>query len=1119
MIILLLALSLVWLFACGDVEDPQCNDHVFSNDCDPDCNTEGCDYTREIEHVFSHGCDTECNTEGCGFTREVAHNFDNSCDTVCNTEGCGFTREAMHSYDHACDAECNVCAAARDISHVFSDVCDKECNTEGCGFERAVSHVFSHACDGVCNTEGCGFARDVSHVFSYDCDTECNTEGCGYTRVASHSFTNDCDTECDLGCGFVREVSHTYSHDCDTTCDTEGCGFTREVAHIYSFVCDALCDNPRCNQTRPVSHVFSFECDEECDTEGCTYKRAVTHTFDGEDDFECNVPGCGYIKDTGVALVIDGEPRFQIVLGDVGEAVRAKANELKAHLLSRGISVFVTDEGTAPKSCEILVGLVSDRGEKYAYDAHALGHEGYTVTAIDEKIVIAGGSDEASIRALELFISEFVGEGDEIENLFIEHERWVTVETENYPLEHISIRGTDLSEYNIASDLDEAELFRELLYIKSGYWLDIVPFAKAGQLSVIIRETEEAGELGFSAYVNGTRLMLDCINPELIHLAFDSFFDYVEGMGKTLAINASFTYERDVRYVYYSDFGVTGDGITDDYAAIRRAHEFANQYKLPVKGDKNATYRIVSTKTQSGSYSAIPIKTDTDWCGAKFIIDDTNVGWSPNLTGNTHEYNTNIFNVTNDYSNKTVYPSSNAYLKAINEAGGITFDTEKIDLGLGYAAMITVYDDSHKCYIRYGGNANTGAAKHELIVIDAEGNIDPSTPLLFEYSNISRIIVHRIDTEPITVENATFESLASRVNLFEYTNYYSARGINITRPNTTVRNLDHIITGEIPKNTVVDRESNIVPGYTYNTSKGKVVNNATGEYVTDGSLLPFIGHAFNGFINVHTTHNVYVEDVLFQGRTYYLQGTYDIIVTNANAVTFKSCRQSNFFTQKSGYNVPNSGGSPAWGVSGSNYCKNFVFDNCQLTRYDAHCGVVNGKIINSSVADITLIGGGEMLIENSTVYRGSGSVITLRADYGATFRGVVKLKNVSVIDCYENGNIGSIFNVQSANHWFGYTTYFPSVEIDNLYIRNAKSEIALVNALKSGSGTYSYRGVLDPKIHIKDAICADGKKNVNPYVPPEYVSIKNMEDADFVITVANVPFFDSTELSGTYLKK
>lgn len=71
--------------------------------------------------------------------------------------------------------------------------------------------------------------------------------------------------------------------------------------------------------------------------------------------------------------------------------------------------------------------------------------------------------------------------------------------------------------------------------------------------------------------------------------------------------------------VTYGQFGAMGDGITDDFDAIIAAHDYANQYNMPVKADKGARYYL------SGRKKTITVRTSTDFGDAEFIIDDTNV--------------------------------------------------------------------------------------------------------------------------------------------------------------------------------------------------------------------------------------------------------------------------------------------------------------------------------------------------------------------------------------------------------------------------------------------------------------------------------------------------------------
>ena len=72
--------------------------------------------------------------------------------------------------------------------------------------------------------------------------------------------------------------------------------------------------------------------------------------------------------------------------------------------------------------------------------------------------------------------------------------------------------------------------------------------------------------------------------------------------------------------VKYSDFGAVGDGVANDFAAIKAAHEYANEKKLPVEGQPGRTYRLGDNGAAS-----IVIKTDTLWVGCAFILDDSEI--------------------------------------------------------------------------------------------------------------------------------------------------------------------------------------------------------------------------------------------------------------------------------------------------------------------------------------------------------------------------------------------------------------------------------------------------------------------------------------------------------------
>ena len=529
-------------------------------------------------------------------------------------------------------------------------------------------------------------------------------------------------------------------------------------------------------------------------------------------------------------------------------------------------------------------------------------------------------------------------------------------------------------------------------------------------------------------------------------------------------------------YVSYKDFGAVGDGVTDDFFAIKRAHEYANENGLPVLAGAPSDKFLIRQTEKDGYAESIKIKTDTDFGFATIIIDDTDVAW---CEGSHKCYNTHVFEIAPDAVSVTLDKS---YIDAINKNGGITNTTRKIDTGLGYPAMLIIYDENTRVFIRYGNNENSGQPKRELILVDENGNISDETPLLFEYENLTKIDSYRLDDRAITVENGFFLSKASRVNLVDQ--YHTiTRGIKLARSNTVIKNLYHKIEGEIFRGTLVDG-------------------------------VPFVGHSYGDFISLYYANNVLIENVTFQARVYYLQGTYDFGAYMSNRVLLKNCDQSNFFAG----DHPRYSLKPAfgkwWGVAGTNFCKNLVYDGCRMTRFDAHEGLVNGKILNSFITDIRLTGAGEMLIENTKIYSDAKSNLQLREDYGATWCGTITVKDTEFLDvCEEQCAFMMSF---SSNHNYGYKTYFPNLIIDNVKMPKRIKELPLTYEfeMKVNSLGCFYRSVRDENIAVEGAICADGKPNVNPYQPPEFIKVINNEQNGYELIVPDVPFFKDTKIEG-----
>lgn len=315
----------------------------------------------------------------------------------------------------------------------------------------------------------------------------------------------------------------------------------------------------------------------------------------------------------------------------------------------------------------------------------------------------------------------------------------------------------------------------------------------------------------------------------------------------------------------------------------------------------------------------------------------------------------------------------------------------KIDVSLPGACLVSVTNSKVKHYIRYGANRNKGASQTDAFIADRDGNVDTNTPIIWNFDEITRITAQPLDKTPLTITGGHF---TTKANGAESTYGYYARGIAIRRSNVVVDGLKHTITGE-------------------------------GEH----------GAPYSGFINIGSCVNVTVKNTILTGHKTYRtigsagvpvsMGTYDISVSGALNVSFVNCSQTNDIKD-----------GKYWGIMGSNYCKNLLYDNCVFSRFDAHRGVANATIRNSTLGHmgINAIGCGTFLVENTTVY--GRSFINLRPDYGSTWRGEFIIRNcVFVPSCGRPVTASLIGGRYSGQHDFGYTCYMPErITLEGLHI-------------------------------------------------------------------------------------
>jgi hypothetical protein len=327
----------------------------------------------------------------------------------------------------------------------------------------------------------------------------------------------------------------------------------------------------------------------------------------------------------------------------------------------------------------------------------------------------------------------------------------------------------------------------------------------------------------------------------------------------------------------------------------------------------------------------------------------------------------------------------------VNGITSLKRNQEKIDLSLPRSCIISVVNSNVKHYIRYGLNQDNGSQQTDIFVVDKNGNVDLDAPIIWDFDQITDMTAIPLDTTTLYITGGRFTTIANKAES-KY-NYYS-RNIAITRSNVVVDGLEHHVIGE-------------------------------GDH----------GAPYGGFINIRDCAYVKVKNTLLTGRKTYRtigsagkpvsMGSYDLLVNRALNVTIENCRQTNDIND-----------STYWGVMSSNYSKNLIYDHCTFSRFDAHKGVANATILNSTLGHmgINAIGSGVLTVENSTI-RGK-TLINLRGDYGSTWQGEIVIRNCIFVP--EGGKPSSaniIGGAYSGQHNFGYTCYMPeTITIENLHI-------------------------------------------------------------------------------------
>ena len=519
---------------------------------------------------------------------------------------------------------------------------------------------------------------------------------------------------------------------------------------------------------------------------------------------------------------------------------------------------------------------------------------------------------------------------------------------------------------------------------------------------------------------------------------------------------------------YYEDYGAIADGKstqsrtagvsgTNDYEAIYWTHMNANQWaqRPDLNGDKHTAvignsnpsvqkkyyigvpegrgiYKIdadndgiVETTYKNGAnLGAITVATDTSWNGVYFIMDDNA------LCLNADSANCTCGRAHHGYARQSIF--------SVDEYGAENYTVDLLnkmattlkpgDTNIGYAPgrkmLVYITSKSRQIWYRYGDNADNGVDANEILIVDEFGNIDPTTPVQWDYPTITTAKGYSVDTAPIKISgldangniNSYYENFVNLSTQQSIPHYEQlSRNIAIKRSNATVEGVHHYFT-----------EAAYSEGSTKRTAYA--------------------------FINVTFCSNATIKDMSvvnhngYPGDSGVSQGSYEFSGGDANATSWINCVTRNLFSSAQGVTQA----YPIYrGLFGTNRMRNMYLKDCYLNSFDAHTGANNVTIEDSTFEHMNFVGGGKITLKNVIIYTTTnGSVVNLREDYGSVWKGDLDIDGLEVryttTSNYKPSQITLIKGTYNNQYYgFGDGLYMPqNVTINNFHTRSYTASVS-----------------------------------------------------------------------------
>lgn len=375
----------------------------------------------------------------------------------------------------------------------------------------------------------------------------------------------------------------------------------------------------------------------------------------------------------------------------------------------------------------------------------------------------------------------------------------------------------------------------------------------------------------------------------------------------------------------------------------------------------------------------------------------------------------------------------------------LTRGQTKLDLRPETDCLVYVENKNRKLFIRRGLNQNDGAVQKEVFILSKDGKIIGGID--WDYEVITKIEAQPIDTKQLIIRGGIFTNIANQMEGGDFS--YWARNIQIRRSNTVVLGVTHRVTGE--------KEH---------------------------------GHPYGGFLNISKCANITLRNCVIDGRKFYNKignigksvpmGTYGYQASLVVNLLMSNCRMDDIDDPE------------RWGVSATNFMKNFVVEDCVLSRVDVHTGISGIYVIRRSTIGcngINAIGRGQLIVEDSTLH--GGNLIMLRGDYGSTWEGEITIRNSRWIPRSIPASGPVMFGMHNdGKHDFGYPCSMPhTILIDGLTLEDSKHP-------------KQYKG----SSFFDNPIAGTPENPPFPFALTEKIEIKNLKTASGILPrVSNNP--------------